>query len=61
MKNSNEKSFNQKRLQKISVNLAYKPSNEVSFRLYKALSMLISEDDIRNHLKASNLKTKQVK
>ena len=33
---------------KIEIQLVYRPSPEAGFRLFKALSMLVDEKDIRN-------------
>ena len=44
----------------IKVQLLYKYSPEVNFRLFKALAMLIDEQDIFNYFQKSSIKGKPV-
>ena len=45
----------------IKVQLLYKYSPEANFRLFKALSMLLNEQDIFNHFQKSLIKVKSFK
>jgi len=54
MKNPNKNSFNQKRPQRISVSLTYKPSQAINFRLSKALETILSEEDLRKYFVNNN-------
>jgi hypothetical protein len=54
-----KKAFSQALRKAVKIRLAYKSSSpEAEFRLFKALSMLLTEGDILDYLKKSSGKTK---
>jgi len=54
-----KKAFSQAPGKAVKIRLAYKSSSpEAEFRLFKALSMLLTEGDILDYLKKSSGKTK---
>jgi hypothetical protein len=56
-----KKTFSQARRKAVKIGLAYKSSSpEAEFRLFKALSMLLTEGDILEYLKKSPGKTKKL-